>query len=219
MEDEYWLDKWKENDIGFHQGETNQALRVYLESHFKSHKSFFVPLCGKSQDMLYLRQHNKEVIGVELSYKAVEDFFKENNISHEEKTEGDLQVLSGDRFTLYAGDYFKVSKAMVKNVTAIYDRAALIALNPETQRKYVEHLKNIFSDHEKLEILLVVLAYTPSEILSGPPFPVTEDRVLELYEDFFHIHLLEKDECEAPIKFQEKGLACTERSVYHLKKK
>lgn len=41
----------------------------------------FVPLCGKSLDMIWLAQQGHEVIGVELSPVAVEDFFRENGLN------------------------------------------------------------------------------------------------------------------------------------------
>ncbi len=40
----------------------------------------FVPLCGKSQDMLWLAQQGHEVIGVELSPVAVAGLFRENGL-------------------------------------------------------------------------------------------------------------------------------------------
>src|SRR3569623_953180 len=43
-----------------------------------AHKNIFIPLCGKSKDMLWLRAQGHAVIGVEVVARAVEAFFAEN---------------------------------------------------------------------------------------------------------------------------------------------
>jgi thiopurine S-methyltransferase len=40
----------------------------------------FVPLCGKSSDMLWLLAQGYEVVGVELSPLAAQGFFAENQL-------------------------------------------------------------------------------------------------------------------------------------------
>ena len=45
--------------------------------------SVFVPLCGKTLDMVWLCQQGHTVVGCELSEIAALDFFKENSIPYE----------------------------------------------------------------------------------------------------------------------------------------
>ena len=46
---------------------------------------FFVPLCGKSKDLLFLQSKGFKVVGCEAVEKACEDFFVENNIAFDTK--------------------------------------------------------------------------------------------------------------------------------------
>jgi hypothetical protein len=82
---DYWIERWKREDTAFHQDEINPYLRQYWqELHLppasaieRSGKSeVFVPLCGKSRDMLWLRDQGYSVLGVELSPVAVQAFLR-----------------------------------------------------------------------------------------------------------------------------------------------
>ena len=79
MDKNFWLKKWKTNEIGFHQLEINKFLFKHIDIFRQIDidvSSCFVPLCGKSSDLLYLSKYFDEVIGAELAEKAVNDFFK-----------------------------------------------------------------------------------------------------------------------------------------------
>ncbi|MEA2773553.1 MAG: thiopurine S-methyltransferase, partial [Acetobacteraceae bacterium] len=81
MQPEFWRDRWFRGQIGFHQ----PAVERYLEEHWADLDTVkgscvFVPLCGKSLDLLWLRDIGHGVIGVELSDIAVQAFCMENGI-------------------------------------------------------------------------------------------------------------------------------------------
>ena len=84
MKKEFWLERWERQEIGFHQSEINPYLCQYWnEVHAARESEVFVPLCGKSRDMLWLRKQGHTVLGVELSAIAAQAFFKENGcIAH-----------------------------------------------------------------------------------------------------------------------------------------
>jgi thiopurine S-methyltransferase len=115
MEAEYWQSKWIENKIGFHQSEINKRLISYwpdIAANAVPGK-VFVPLCGKSKDMLWLHQQGHSVVGVELSALAAEAFFTENNLSSQRDQIDGFEVFSGrgaagnadaDRFVWFATD-------------------------------------------------------------------------------------------------------------------
>lgn len=53
MKKDFWLERWERKEIGFHQDEVNAHLRKYWqELHLVTDSKVFVPLCGKSSDML-----------------------------------------------------------------------------------------------------------------------------------------------------------------------
>ena len=76
-----WLQCWRDRQIDFHQQTVNQFLTRFwprLDPDISSR--VFVPLCGKSLDMIWLAEQGHQVIGVELSPIAVGDFFRENGL-------------------------------------------------------------------------------------------------------------------------------------------
>ena len=82
MNKEFWINKWQENSIGFHMEQTNPLLiDAYEKLSCKGCMFVFVPLCGKSKDLVWLASLGHKVIGIELSEKAILDFYSENNIS------------------------------------------------------------------------------------------------------------------------------------------
>ena len=93
MENTFWLEKWEKNSIGFHQAEVHE----FLKEHWSSLQSsgdlpesplVFVPLCGKSLDMLWLWQQGCRVKGNELSSIPVREFFSENDLTSTIKKQG-----------------------------------------------------------------------------------------------------------------------------------
>ena len=80
MDTEFWQQRWAKDEIGFHLDEVNPNLRDHFSVLGVSEGGcVLMPLCGKSQDMLWLASQGVEVIGVELSEKAVAAFFAENS--------------------------------------------------------------------------------------------------------------------------------------------
>lgn len=74
----FWHDRWKNNQIGFHNEEVNERLSRYWPTlGIEEGAKAFVPLCGKSLDMHWLRQRRHPVVGVDLSPIAIHDFFSE----------------------------------------------------------------------------------------------------------------------------------------------
>lgn len=81
MEENYWLERWEQKEIDFHQSDINPYLCQYWkELYLGQGGTVFVPLCGKSQDMLWLCKQGYKVLGVELSAIAAESFFKKTNL-------------------------------------------------------------------------------------------------------------------------------------------
>ena len=68
MDADFWLQRWREGRTAFHQ---NRVMPL-LEKHWpalglKPGRRVFVPLAGKSLDMLWLAAQGQRVLGVELS--------------------------------------------------------------------------------------------------------------------------------------------------------
>ena len=141
MQPEFWQDRWASNQIGFHQREVNP----YLQRHWPVLGlpvvvKVLVPLCGKSLDLLWLAGQGHQVLGIELSQTAVEDFFSEQQLAPEVSDAGAFKVYRAGAIELWCGDFFALTARDVADCAALYDRAALIALPPPMRERYGAHL-------------------------------------------------------------------------------
>ena len=75
MKPEFWLKRWQDRwQIGFHQSEPEPLLTEFFPKAAPGSK-VFVPLCGKSLDMVWLAQQGYQVVGVEPSALACFELF------------------------------------------------------------------------------------------------------------------------------------------------
>lgn len=84
MEPAFWQQRWADNQIGFHQAQVNPYLQKYWPTlGLVPGSRVLVPLCGKSLDLAWLAGQGHRVLGVELSRRAVEAFFREHGLQAE----------------------------------------------------------------------------------------------------------------------------------------
>ena len=144
MEKNFWLERWEREEIGFHQNEINPHLRQYWQELHPAHGSeVFVPLCGKSLDMLWLAGQGHEVIGIELSPVAVHDFFHENGLLPEKSQVGPFTLWQHGNLSILCGDFFALDKSHLGPFDTVYDRAALTALPEDIRTLYVAQLERL----------------------------------------------------------------------------
>ena len=212
-----WIQRWKDTQTGWHRDQPNSKLIEFIAYlQIKQGDTVFVPLCGKSQDMNYLLSQGFKVIGVELSDLAIEQFFNENNLLYSVDRAEQFQIYQGENITIYCGDYFKLTKQMLNSVSAIYDRAALVALPVDLREKYAQHLYSIISND--CRVLLLTLNYPQSQI-SGPPFAVDEDEVGALFSSGFECQQLQCfNDIKNEPKFLRAGVDFIEKATYCLHK-
>lgn len=201
QDQEIWHQKWASNQIGFHLTDVNPVLIEHWKLLEPSReKKVFVPLCGKSEDLVWLAKFHEDVQGVELSDIAVRAFFAEQFYTPTVTTiSGQHELYQFDELSIYTGDYFT---APIQPVDLVYDRAALIALPKEIRREYVERLKSLLLPGGK--ILLVSLDYDQKE-MTGPPFSVPETEIHELFSGFKVTRVSREDADESHPRIQ-KGL-------------
>ncbi|HQR51038.1 MAG TPA: thiopurine S-methyltransferase [Methylophilaceae bacterium] len=212
---DFWHDRWQNNQIGFHQGEANAWLQQFWPALAVAPGSrVFVPLCGKSSDMLWLRAQSYAIVGVEISRLAVEAFFAENGMPVTVSTQGEFSVYESDGIRLYCGDYFALTAQHLDGVCAVFDRASLIALPPEMRAGYARHMRQLLPPGS--QTLLVAFEYPQAE-MQGPPFSVQEEEVRALYAAHCDITLLHvADILAQEPRFRDKGLSRLQEKVYAL---
>lgn len=211
----YWLDRWECDDISFHQTDVNSYLNKYWPELKLAHGSkVFVPLCGKSRDMLWLNEKGHAVLGIELSKLAVQAFFQENNYTPHHETNDKFEVFRINDLSILYGDFFDLNKNDLATVSAVYDRASLVALPPKMRERYAIHLMNILPPGT--QILLITFDYPQSE-MAGPPFAVSPNEIKQHYQQHADIHLLaQSDVLEQNPRFKERGLSRMQESVFLL---
>ena len=190
MDRDFWTQAWATGKIGFHSESVHKALTTHGHRLLRnSEETVFVPLCGKTLDMPWLAAQGHRVIGAELVEQAVREFFAEQNLTpHRSPHAFGVQYEAG-RIRVLHGDVFELAKApMPHPVTAIWDRAAMVALPPSRRRAYVEQVIRRVAAPGAV-ILLNVFEYDPAE-MSGPPFAVPPADVHSLFSDC-RVELLE----------------------------
>jgi thiopurine S-methyltransferase len=215
MQHDFWHQRWQQNQIGFHSPDFNSYLqRFWPTLAVNSGCRVFVPLCGKSNDMLWLLAQGYQVVGVELSPMAVAAFFSDNDLHPIVRPQGNFLVHEIDGLQIFRGDFFALPAADLGKIDAVYDRAALVALPPEMRIDYVTHLATLLEPGQ--QILLVTFEY-PQQEMPGPPFSVPGDEIEMLYQHWCLVTLLtSEDALEREIHFRERGLGSLHERVYRL---
>ena len=215
VDHQHWLDRWREDRIGFHEASVNQHLQHWFPKYAGTSGSrVFVPLCGKALDMLWMARQGFEVLGVELSEIAIEAFFEENELDYRQSRQGPFRVYETDGIRLLQGDFFDLDAADLAGCELVYDRAALIAMEAEDRPAYYDHMLAIMPPACKM--LLITLDYDPAE-MRGPPFSVPTEEVMRHYQDAFQITTLAMENIvdERP-RWRKVGLTALEESVFGL---
>ncbi len=226
MDIDFWHQRWQNNQTGFHQSDINPYLRRYFGELAKAPGRVFVPLCGKSLDMLWLAQQGYAVLGVECSGKAVASFFSENGLPVEQTAvtlEGGGEFVrwrhhgQGAPIEIYQGDFFRMPAGVLAGCRLVFDRASLIALPQTMRRDYVKKMTTLLEAGS--HTLLVTLCYDQNE-MNGPPFSVDEDEVVALYEKGFELEKLASGSIlDQESHFRAKGLTQLTERVYRLTKR
>jgi len=191
---EFWHSKWASNQIGFHEALPHPLLlRHWPSLALPAAARVFVPLCGKSNDMRWLRAQRCEVVAVELSEIAVAAFFTEQGLAAHIDRSGLLTRYTAPGYTLFCGDYFALDAALLSNIDAVYDRAALIALPPTVRDKYAGRLAQLTPLARAA--LVITVAY-PDQDIAPPPFVVSDDEVAASFSADWSVQLLGRTAAE-----------------------
>lgn len=211
MDESFWHRKWERNEIAFHRQEANPLLVTYFgDLSLPEGSRVFLPLCGKTRDIYWLLSHGYRVAGAELSKLAVEQLFAELGVEPNITVIDSISRYSANNVDVFVGDIFSLSRSLLGQIDAIYDRAALVAF-PELMRdRYAVHLVEI-ADHAPQ--LLVSYEYD-QRLLDGPPFSVSDEEVIRRYQESYALKLLAKVEVKGGLK----GRCAATENVWLLKK-
>lgn len=218
MSNKSWIQRWEHGETGFHQAVIND----YLKKHWKRlnvlpKSTVFIPLCGKTLDILWLAQQNLQILGVEISDIAIKAFFEENSLAYKMTPSTRFDIYESENIKLLCGDFFALRPEDFPDDTNVFDRASLIALQPELRKKYAEHLIQLMP--KTARILLICMEYQQSE-MDGPPFSVSHAELMQLYSSTFHLELIESvNILDANPRFIARGLSSLTEKVYLMTKR
>ncbi|MDD2090954.1 thiopurine S-methyltransferase [Pseudomonas guariconensis] len=214
MEPAFWHKRWADNQIGFHQAQVNPYLQTYWPALGLAQGSrVLVPLCGKSLDLAWLAGQGHQVLGVELSRRAVEDFFNDHGLAPQVTQQGAFEVWRSGDVELWCGDFFALTAQHVGDCVGLYDRAAVIALPPAMRERYLALLSRLLPGACKG--LMVTLDYDQAR-LDGPPFSVADDEVRAGFAGWQVEALEEREIIQESPKFEQAGITRLIERVYRL---
>jgi len=205
MHHDFWHERWQAGQIGFHQSAVHPLLaRWWPRLGLPNEARVYVPLCGKSLDMVWLADRGHTVVGSELSPIAISDFFDGRGLERTVTDEPGFRRHAARPFEILEGDALGLTPEMLGTVGAAYDRAALVALPPDLRRTYAESIARLLPSGGK--VLLIAFEY-PQEMKGGPPFSVEAEEVRELFGPAFRVEQVERLDilAESP-KFAEVGI-------------
>jgi thiopurine S-methyltransferase len=221
MDTEYWLKRWRESRIGWHHDKPMPLLeRHWPRLELRRGTRVLVPLAGKSVDMVWLAGHGMHVLAVEVSPLAVESFLAENRLDARNWTDPEgvhyavTNPPEGGAIEIINGDLFKTAPATIATCTALYDRAASIALPAATRERLVHDVYAKLPEGSRG--LLITLDYPPQQ-MDGPPFSVDEDEVNRLFATDWNIEQVERrDILHSQPSFSEQGVTSLHTTVHTL---
>lgn len=209
MDENFWHRKWERNEIAFHEREANPFLAIYFRNLSLAEGSrVFLPLCGKTLDIHWLLSHGYRVAGAELSRIAGEQLFSDLGVEPTITAVGQVSRYSSTNVDIFVGDIFNVSRGMLGQIDAIYDRAALVALPAPMRDRYAAHLIEIT---DRAPQLLITYDYD-QRLADGPPFAVSHEEVSRHYRESYDLKRL----ASADIKGGLKGKCAAAEHVWLL---
>jgi thiopurine S-methyltransferase len=126
-------------------------------------------------------------------------------------------VRSAGPITIWCGDIFDLPAEAVRDVGAVYDRAALVAFPSSLQARYAEKLVEILPS--AAPILLISLSYPEGQI-TGPPFSTPLSQVAALLGATHEIDIREtRDGLANSPNLSARGVSALEEAAYVLRRK
>ncbi len=214
MDEAFWASRWEDIRIGVQRDTVHPSLVDYAERLGGWPGTVFVPLAGKTVDLRWLAEHGCSVIAIERVLKAVEDFFAEQELSFDRSSDGALELYRAKDLPIsfYRGDVFELRAPHLSAVTWVHDRAALVALPPESRERYGRHLSSILPPHA--ELLVTTFEYSQHE-MEGPPFSVPEAEVTERFDSYGFELWRSRSVLPSSQRFRERGLTAMDEHVLH----
>ena len=186
MKQDHWQQMWNMRDIGFHQSQVHPDLLKHQNLLMKPGCRVYVPLCGKSLDLVYLADQGYDVVGCEFVEMAVKEFFDEQKLEYTVSKDSAINVsvykASSMKLSIYQGDFFVLSSSVIGKFDVIWDRASIVAINISDREKYAKTLIELMAP--RCKSLLNLLTITGKNYV-GPPHSINAEDIKKLFGSVF----------------------------------
>lgn len=187
MQSSFWEQRWAAGRIGFHRPDPHPLLLEHGAT-LASASRIYVPLCGKSVDLVHLRRAGHTVFGTEVVPLAIAQFFAELGETPVTTAVSPFRRHEAAGITILEGDALALQPTHLGGpVDAAYDRGSLVAVAPVTRQALADSICGVLRPGGR--ILLITLTYDQTKA-DGPPWSVSDSEVRRLFAGHGAITLL-----------------------------
>ena len=177
----------RDNELWLHQLAVNPHLvKFWPNFRLTVEDRVFVPLCGKSLDLLWIARQGHKVVGVELSPVAVRAFFRESKLQPTRRKAGKFTLWESGNVRILCGDFFDLAASDLGHISIVFDRASLTALPDDIRVAYIAQLRRILP--ASCRMLLLTTEEPEEGETQEQPFAVA-DEIASLYAASFDTEL------------------------------
>jgi thiopurine S-methyltransferase len=175
-------------------GHLTEHLDLLLNGRPASQLKILVPLCGKSIDLIWLKNQGfQEVIGVEGVRLAIEAFSSEYGVPLRETIYKDTGIPSFEsedgRLKILLTNFFKLDHATLNgSIDCVWDRGSVVAILPEDRPIYATTMKRLLKG-SSFRYLMNTVDYDQS-LMDGPPFSVPQNSIQDNFGSFCKVENL-----------------------------
>ena len=203
MDKSFWTKRWTEGRIGFHQNQVHSDLLSHGREQLGSKRQrVLVPLCGKTKDLLWFAEQGHAVVGVDLSEVALAQWHTENKRKANGEIISNATRYQSENVEMWCGDVLELGPETLGQFDLVWDRAAMVALNPERRILYAQRLQALLKPGGRL--LINAFEYDQT-LMKGPPHSVRPSELRLLFSDW-NYKLLKQGKWLTEGKFCDRGV-------------
>lgn len=188
MHPDFWLKSWETGATSFHRKDVHPYITTYATPDVLRGKRVLVPLCGKTNDLMWFREYGEHVVGVELAEQGIVQFFEEQQLPYRKVSATRYEA---EGITMLQRDFFELTSDDVGRIDYVYDRAALVALPVDGMRqRYLDKVDELME--VGAQAMVITLEYAP--LMAEPPFSITPEETCGYYRANYTIAHVESPE-------------------------
>lgn len=169
--DNYWADRYKNDNTPWDMGTPSPALTAYLQQLINKNQRILIPGAGHAYEAQWLYENGfLNVWIVDLAQDPLDDLLS--------------RCPNFPKDHLIKGDFFDLNM----NFDLIIEQTFFCAISPELRSKYVEKMSELLSRNGKLIGVLFDFPLTEK----GPPYGGSIEEYKERFQARFSIHKLER---------------------------